>query len=116
MNEIESYIASQLEERRQVLEPVHTAISRALPEYTPAMSYGMPTYKSGKNVIHFAAQKKHLGIYPGAETIEHFAQELALYKTSKGAVQIPVDQPIPLDLIAAMAVWSYRRVRGLPEE
>ncbi|EEH66049.1 hypothetical protein HMPREF0058_1093 [Actinomyces urogenitalis DSM 15434] len=41
---------------------------------------------------------------------------MAPYKTSKGAVQIPFDQPIPLDLIAAMAVWSYRRVRGLPEE
>ncbi|WP_018142477.1 iron chaperone [Alloscardovia criceti] len=109
MNVIEQYIAAQPEERRDVLTAVHETISSALPEHTVTMAYGMPTYKAKRNVIHFAANKNHLGIYPGPATIVHFARQLEPYKTSKGAVQFPFDQPIPLDLIKDMAVWSYEK-------
>jgi hypothetical protein len=60
------------------------------------MSYGIPTLALGKNVFHFAAFKAHIGLYPGAAAIEVFAAALAKYKTSKGAIQIPLDQEIPL--------------------
>jgi uncharacterized protein YdhG (YjbR/CyaY superfamily) len=67
----------------------------------------MPTYWNKHNIIHFAAFKKHIGLYPGAKGIENFADRLMEYKTSKGAVQLPCDKPLPLELIAEIAKWCY---------
>lgn len=67
----------------------------------------MPTYWDKHNIIHFAAHKKHIGLYPGYKAIEYFADRLSEYKTSKGAVQFPYDKPLPLELIAEIAKWCY---------
>jgi uncharacterized protein YdhG (YjbR/CyaY superfamily) len=67
----------------------------------------MPTYWKQHNLIHFAAHKKHMGLYPGPEAMESFADCFTEYKTSKGAVQFPYDQPLPLSLIAEIAKWCY---------
>ena len=69
----------------------------------------MPTFWKGRNIIHFAQMKHHIGIYPGGEAVEVFADRLKGYKTSKGAIQIPNDKDLPLDLIKDIAVWSYER-------
>ena len=68
----------------------------------------MPTFRKGRNIIHFAAYKKHIGIYPGSEMVKEFADKLNGYKTGKGAIQFPHDQEIPLDLIAQIAKRSYK--------
>lgn len=67
----------------------------------------MPTYWKGQNLIHFAAQKNHLGIYPGAAAVEHFKPRLEKYKTSKGAIQFPYKNLISehLKLITEIATW-----------
>ena len=65
----------------------------------------------GRNLIHFAAASKHIGLYPGPDAIVAFAERLKGYKTSKGTVQIPVDRPLPLGLIADLARWSYEHNR-----
>ena len=70
----------------------------------------MPTYWNGRNLIHFAAQKRHLGIYPGAEAMAHFAPRLTKYKTSKGAIQFPYKDLVSenLSLITEIAGWCGR--------
>lgn len=65
----------------------------------------MPTYRKNHNLIHFAAFKKHIGLYPGAEAVEAFADKLKDFKTSKGTIQLPYDKPLPLDLIVQIAKW-----------
>ena len=67
----------------------------------------MPTYWKGHNIIHFAAQKKHIGLYPGPEAVDHFSEKLdqAGLKYSKGSIQIPYSDKIPLELIAEIAEW-----------
>jgi uncharacterized protein YdhG (YjbR/CyaY superfamily) len=62
----------------------------------------MPTFYLHGNLVHFAAFKQHIGFYPAPSGIENFSAELAIYKTSKGAIQFPLDQPIPFDLIRAI--------------
>ena len=67
----------------------------------------MPTYYNDYNIIHFAAHKKHIGLYPGVEAILHFANvfdELG-YKYSKGSLQIPYSDNLPLELIGEIANW-----------
>ena len=65
----------------------------------------MPTYWKGQNLIHFAASKKHIGIYPGGEATTVFAEELAGIDVSKGTIRLPYDKELPAELIKKIAVW-----------
>ncbi|WP_297981601.1 DUF1801 domain-containing protein, partial [uncultured Oscillibacter sp.] len=69
------------------------------------ISWSMPTYWKGCNLIQFAAFKKHIGLYPGPEAVEVFTEQLAKYKTSKGTIQLPYSKPLPLELITEIAKW-----------
>jgi uncharacterized protein YdhG (YjbR/CyaY superfamily) len=60
----------------------------------------MPTFYLHGNLVHFAANKSHLGFYPSPSGITAFAKALTPYVSSKGAVQFPYDKPIPYELIA----------------
>lgn len=105
LKEIDDYIARQPEAVQPLLRQVRSALRDALPEAEERISWRMPTYWQKRNIIHFAAFQKHLGIYPGSEAIVHFADRLSPFKTSKGAIQLPYDQPLPLELITQIAQW-----------
>ena len=109
MNLIDNYIEHQNEAIRDKLILVRKTIKAAIPDAEERISYGMPTFWKGRNIIHFAAGKKHIGIYPGGEATTVFADKLTDYKTSKGAIQLPLDEEFPLELMAEIAKWSYRR-------
>lgn len=96
---IDEYISGFSPEIQVILQQVRETIREAAPEAQEAISYQMPTFKLHGNLVHFAAFKNHLGFYPAPSGIERFQQALAGYKTSKGAIQFPLDQPIPYDLI-----------------
>lgn len=104
---IDQYIQEQPEEIRPLLNQVRNTLRATLPDATERISWSMPTYRGKQNIIHFAAFKNHLGIYPGEEAIVHFKDQLMDYKTSKGAIRLPYNKPLPLDLIAEIAKWCY---------
>ena len=105
---IEEYIKRQPEQVQPFLRQVNTAIQSAIPTAQEKISWSMPTYWKKHNLIQFAAFKKHIGLYPGPEAVEAFAAKLTQYKTSKGAIQLPYDQPLPLELIAEIARWCEK--------
>ena len=102
---IEEYIAAQPEAAREYLRQVNAAIRASVPEAREKISWSMPTYWKGRNLIQFAAFKRHIGLYPGPEAVEAFAGRLTEYKTNKGTIQLPYNKPLPLELIAEMAKW-----------
>lgn len=104
---IDEYIATKPESVQPILHQVRDTISAVLPEAQERISWSMPTYWNEHNIIHFAAFKKHIGLYPGPKAIEQFADRLMEYKSSKGALQLPYSKPLPLDLIAEIAKWCY---------
>lgn len=104
---IDAYIAAQPEPVQPLLKQVRDALRAVLPEAQERISWRMPTYWRGQNIVHFAAFKKHIGLYPGERAMVHFSERLADYKTSKGAAQFPYDKPLPLPLIAEIAKWCY---------
>jgi uncharacterized protein YdhG (YjbR/CyaY superfamily) len=104
---IDEYIAAQPDSIQPLLHQVRDALRAALPDAEERISWSMPTFWKKHNIIHFAAAKKHIGLYPGDKAIEHFADRLAQYKTTKGAVQLPYSKPLPLGLIADIAKWCY---------
>jgi uncharacterized protein YdhG (YjbR/CyaY superfamily) len=68
----------------------------------------MPTFTLEGNLIHFAAFKKHIGVYPTPTGITKFKKELAKYMTAKGSVQFPLDKPIPYDIIQQIIYFRVR--------
>jgi len=86
---------------------VSDKIRTVLPDAEERISWRMPTFWEKHNIIHFAAYKNHLGLYPGPEAIEYYSDQLKEYKTSKGAIQFQYDTAIPLELIAQIAKWCY---------
>ena len=82
-------------------------LRRELPDAKEKISWSMPTYWKGHNIIHFAAAKKHIGLYPGPEAVEAFAEKLdqAGCTYSKGSIRIPYAGELPLGLIAEIAAW-----------
>ena len=106
---IDEYIAAQPEELRPRLESVRNTIREAIPEAKERISWQMPTYWKGRNLIHFAAAKKHIGIYPGGEATGVFAERLKDYDMSKGTIRLPNNKDLPLELIRDIAVWCFER-------
>lgn len=96
---IEDYILQYPQTLQIIMQQLRVAIKEASPQATEKMSWGMPTFYLFGNLVHFAMNRHHIGFYPGESGVAHFQDRLTSYKTSKGAIQFPLDQPIPFDLI-----------------
>ena len=108
---IDEYIDGFDGEKREILKELRKLIQKIAPEATETINYKMPTFRLNGNLIHFAMFKNHLGVYPGAETIEHFKADLTNYKTSKGAIQIQLNQSLPNDLIQQIIVYRIGQLK-----
>lgn len=97
---IDAYIAGFPELVQERLEQIRGSIHRLVPGVVETIKYDIPTFMlNGRNLVHFAAYKNHIGFYPVPFGIEAFSAELSAYKQGKGSVQFPLDQPLPLELI-----------------
>ncbi|KGR76726.1 iron chaperone [Ureibacillus manganicus] len=99
-NAIDEYILQFPEDIQEILNTIRKEIKEIAPNADEKISYGMPTFVLERNLVHFAAYKNHIGFYPTPNGIERFKEELSEYKTSKGAIQFPIEKPIPYELIS----------------
>jgi len=106
---IDDYIGAQAEDVQPILRQIRETIRTAAPNAKEKISWQMPTFWQGENLIHFAVAKKHIGIYPGGEAVGVFSERLKDYKTSKGAIQLPLGKPIDYELIADITRWRVQR-------
>ncbi len=109
---IDDYIAGFSEEIQDLLRAIRKGVSESAPDAREAISYQMPTFKLNGILVHFAAFKNHIGFYPTPSGITAFQEELSPYKTSKGAIQFPLDQPLPLELIRKIVQFRVRENLG----
>lgn len=96
---IDEYIAEFPSEIQELLRIMRITIHKAAPNAEEDIRYQMPTFRLNGNLVHFAANKNHIGFYPAPSAIVAFAEELKAFKTSKGAIQFPIDKPLPIDTI-----------------
>lgn len=97
---IDEYIAAFPKETQKILKEIRATIKAAAPTAEEKISYQMPTFFLNGNLIHFAAFKNHIGLYPTPSGTEAFKKEIAKYKAAKGSIQLPIDEPMPLKLIS----------------
>ena len=102
---IEDYIREQPEDIQPLLYTLRETIRATIPDAKEKISWSMPTFWNGCNLIQFEAFRRHIGLYPGPEAVEAFAGRLTDYQTNKGTIRLPLDRPLPLELIAEIARW-----------
>jgi uncharacterized protein YdhG (YjbR/CyaY superfamily) len=109
---IDAYIAQCPAEVQTILVKLRAVIREAAPEAEERISYRMPGfYLNGKPLVWFAAYARHIGFYPTPEGIEAFEGDLMAYKRSKGAIQFPLNQPMPYELISR--ITAFRAAQNL---
>ena len=108
---IDDYINQFSDETKSKLELIRKAIQSAAPKSVEIISYGMPAFRQNKTLLYFAAYKNHIGFYPTASPIRVFNKELQIYKTSKGAIQFPLDKKLPLTLISKITRYRVKEVQ-----
>ena len=111
MSAIDAHIATFPPPVQERLTLVRQTIRAESPDAAEVISYGIPTFDlDGKHLVHFAGYAHHIGLYPGAQAMVVFADALAGFKTAKGSVQFPHDQPLPLTLVAEITRWRVAQV------
>jgi uncharacterized protein YdhG (YjbR/CyaY superfamily) len=108
---IDDYIEMCSVEIQPKLHELRKIILEVAPELKEKISWKMPTFYLKENIIHFAAHKKHIGLYPGVEAIVNFAERLEDYKTSKGAIQIPNDKALDIELIQDIVKFNIQKTK-----
>ena len=109
---IDEYIAGFSEGVQDLLQTIRRTVREAAPEAQEKISYQIPTFTLRGNLIHFAAFKGHVGLYPGSSAIAAFKEELRSFRTAKGTVQFPLDQPLPLALITKIVQFCVNERLG----
>nr|WP_312093271.1 DUF1801 domain-containing protein [Aminipila sp.] len=99
---VDAYIAEYNGDIQERLKKLRRLILDCSLDITEKISWGMPTFVLRGNLVHFSAQKRHIGFHPAPSAIEAFTSRLSGYKYSKGTVQFPNDKPIPYDLVREM--------------
>jgi uncharacterized protein YdhG (YjbR/CyaY superfamily) len=96
---VEEYIAATPADARRKLQSLRKTIRQCAPEAEEVISYNMPAFKWNGMLVWYGAHTEHIGFYPRSSVIAAFKHDLAGYKTSKGAIQFPIDKPIPTALV-----------------
>lgn len=110
--EIDAYISQFPKNIQFLLNQIRTTVTKAVPQAEEALKYGIPTLRMKTNLLHYAAFEKHIGLYPTPSGMQQFADELKGWVQGKGSVQLPLDQPLPLDLIRRIALFRAATVAG----
>lgn len=97
--DVDEYLLALPPEAREILTQLRKHLLQLVPQAKEKMGYGIPTLTLNGNLIHFAAYKNHIGLYPGSKAIITFEKELSGYQTSKGTIQFPINEPLPMPLI-----------------
>ncbi|HEX6332968.1 MAG TPA: DUF1801 domain-containing protein [Flavisolibacter sp.] len=100
---VDAYLSTFTPDIRQRLQQVRETIRKVAPGAEEVISYGIPAFRLQGRVIYFAGFKNHISVYPAPRTVPEFQEELAVYKGGKGTVQFPLNEKLPLDLIARIA-------------
>jgi uncharacterized protein YdhG (YjbR/CyaY superfamily) len=108
---VDRFIQEAPEAVRPLLRQIRETVLAAVPEATERIAYNMPTARLGENLLHYAHAKRHVGLYPTSSAVTAFAGRLSGYQTSRGAIRLPLDRPLPLGLIADIARFRAAEAR-----
>jgi len=109
---IDEYIIRFPPAVQKILRKIRLTIRKAAPQAGEAIKYQMPTFTLHGNLVSFGVYKQHIGIYPVPAGSQKFQQEIAPYHRSKSTLRLPLDEPIPFDLISQLVQFRVNESPG----
>lgn len=108
---IDEYLAGFPSEVQELLEKIRETVRTVAPDAEERISYQIPSFKfRGENLVHFAAYKNHIGLYPAPRGVAEFKEALSVYGAGKATLQFPFDQPIPYGLISKIVKFRLKAI------
>jgi len=104
----DDYVSGFPKDVQKLLRTMRKTIAEAAPDATETISYQMPAFRLDGILVWFGAHTTHIGFYPGASAIRAFKKDLSAYKSAKGSVQFPFDEPLPLALVARIVKYRIK--------
>jgi uncharacterized protein YdhG (YjbR/CyaY superfamily) len=113
---VEAYVVALPLEWRPAFEEVVRRIREVLPAAEETISYQMPTWRiDGEAVVHLAAWKHHLSLYPAPAVTDdlEFEEQFAAHRGDRGTARFAYADPMPFDLIQQMVeqLLAQRTIR-----
>jgi len=110
---VEAYLAGLPDDVRARVEEVRRVVHEVVPDAGETISYAMPTFTlDGLPLLHLAAWKQHLGLYPLPALDGELAARVEPYRGSKDAMKLPYSKPLPGELVAQVVAVLVERRRG----
>jgi uncharacterized protein YdhG (YjbR/CyaY superfamily) len=109
---IDEYHADFPDAVRAQLDLMRETIRKVAPAAIEVISYNMPAFKQGKVLVYYAGYRHHIGFYPSAFPIRDFQDLLGDYKTSKGAIQFPMNKKLPIKTIQFIVKYRLKQLEG----
>ncbi|HET9826173.1 MAG TPA: DUF1801 domain-containing protein [Chitinophagaceae bacterium] len=106
---VEEYISTFPTRTRAILEQMRKTIKEVAPAAEELISYNMPAFKQNGMLVWYAAYQQHIGFYPTPSAIKEFEADLVKFNTSKGAIQFPIENPVPLTLVKKIVKFRVRQ-------
>jgi uncharacterized protein YdhG (YjbR/CyaY superfamily)/GNAT superfamily N-acetyltransferase len=95
-----AYLAAVPEAARPALDAVRAVIRGVAPAARETITYGIPTFVvEGRSVVHVAAWKRHLSLYPVPGADAALQGDMQPYRSGRGTLRFELDRPLPLDLV-----------------
>ena len=106
----DEYIKSFPKEKQDVLKKIQAALQKAVPGGEEVISYNIPAVKYRGWIFYYSMYTGHFSLScpPPWTVFEAFKKELEPYKLSKSTIQFPLDEPVPVKLIEAMAKFRAK--------
>jgi len=105
---VSEYIARYPRPVQARLRRLRATIKKAAPGATERISYGIPSYVLGGNLVYFGAFEHHISFFPTSSGVRAFRREVAKYAGAKGTVRFAHDEPLPFGLVARITRFRAR--------
>jgi uncharacterized protein YdhG (YjbR/CyaY superfamily) len=105
---VSQYIQAYPKDVQKKLKEMRSCVLSCAPDAIEGLRWGMPAISHKRILVTYAAFKKHIGLYPTPSAITAFEKQLLKYKTAKGSIQFPLDEPLPLPLIKKIVTFRVK--------
>jgi len=114
---VDAYIRAFPADVQALLQSIRAAARAAAPQAQERLSYRMPSLFQYGVLLHYAAFKQHIGLFPPV-TEPVLREKAARYAGPKGNLQLPLNELMPLALIGEIVrerLQANRARRGTPQ-
>ena len=112
--EIDAYLEALPEDVRTALARVRCIIRESVPACTERVSYGIPIFRLGKDLVGMSAQQNHCSLHSMSPAlIKSMTGELSGFSISGATIHFTPDNPLPESLLVQIV---RARVKAVEKE